>query len=119
MKINAFNVNVCSEQPERLAAFYADVVGLPRMPQVGPGAFVAGTAGFLVDGHSETNGRAKEPQRILLTFTVDDATAEQTRLQAAGVSFIRPATREPWGGLVATFSDPDGNYCQLVEYPKA
>ena len=33
-KINAFNVNVCSENPERLIAFYADVVGLPRMPQL-------------------------------------------------------------------------------------
>lgn len=119
MKVNAFNVNVCTDQPERLAAFYADVVGLQRMPQVSPGAFMAGTTGFLVDGHSETQGSAKEPQRILLTFTVDDATAEQTLLQAAGVSFIRPATKEPWGGLVATFCDPDDNYCQLVEYPKA
>ena len=52
---------------------------------------------------------------MLLTFTVDDAIAEQTRLEAAGVAFIRPATREPWGGLVATFADPDGNYCQLTQ----
>jgi predicted enzyme related to lactoylglutathione lyase len=117
MKVNAFNVNVCSDNPARLIAFYTDVVGLPRMPQL-PGAFMAATTGFLVDGHSETVGPAKEPQRVLLTFTVDDATAEQQRLEAAGVRFVRPATREPWGGLVATFADPDGNYCQLVEYPK-
>src|SRR5690242_10536727 len=114
MKVNAFNVNVCSEQPERLIAFYADVVGLAPMPQVSPGAFMAGTTGFLVDGHSETKGQAKEPQRVLLTFSVDDASAEQIRLEAAGVKFVRAATREPWGGLVATFEDLDGNYCQLV-----
>ena len=118
MKVNAFNINVCSEDPERLRAFYSDVVGLPRMPQL-PAAFMAATTGFLLDGHSETKGPAKEPQRVLLTFTVDDATAEQQRLEGAGVKFVRPATREPWGGLVATFAEPDGNYCQLVEYPKA
>ena len=118
MKVNRFNVNVTSEHPEQLIQFYAEVVGLPRRPEIGPGAFMAGTTGFLVDGHSETKGQAKEPQRVLLTFSVDDCTAEQTRLEAAGVRFIRPATREPWGGLVATFLDLDGNYCQLVEYPK-
>ena len=118
MKVNAFNVNVCSENPERLIEFYANVVGLPRMPQL-PGGFMAGTTGFLVDGHSETKGAAKEPQRVLLTFTVDDATAEQQRLEAAGVKFVRRPAREPWGGLVGTFLDIDGNYCQLVEYPKA
>jgi predicted enzyme related to lactoylglutathione lyase len=118
MKVNSFNVNVCSAQPERLIAFYSDVVGLPRLAQVGLGAFMAGTTGFLVDGHSEVSEKAREPQRVLLTFTVDDAKGEQARLEGAGVTFVRPATKEPWGGLVATFEDPDGNYCQLVEYPK-
>jgi len=115
MKVNGFNVNVCSEQPERLIRFYADVVGLMPLPQISAGAFVAGNAALLVDGHSEVKGQAKEPQRILLTFTVADAVAEQERLEGEGVTFIRPATREPWGGLVATFLDLDGNYCQLVE----
>ena len=119
MKVNAFNVNVCSENPERLIAFYADVVGLPRVPQIGPGAFMAGTTGFLVDGHSLAKGSSQEPHRVLLTFTIDDVTSEQARLEAAGVKFVRPATREPWGGLVATFEDLDGNYCQIIEYPKA
>ena len=117
MKVNAFNVNVCSEQPERLIGFYRDVVGLQPMPQISAGAFLAGNAALLVDGHSEVKGSAREPERILLTFTVDDATAEQRRLEAAGVKFVRPATREPWGGLVATFLDLDGNYCQLNQMP--
>ena len=116
MEVQAFNVNVTSEDPARLIAFYADVVGLPRRPEIGAGAFGAGPAGFLVDGHSETFGPPKEPTRVLLTFTVADAAAEQARLEAAGVEFLRPATREPWGGLVATFKDLDGNYCQLVQF---
>ena len=114
MKVNAFNINICSENPEKLAAFYADVVGLQRLP-ISPGAFMAGGAALLVDGHSEVKGESREPQRVLITFTVDDAIAEQNRLELAGVKFVRPATREPWGGLVATFQDLDGNYCQLVQ----
>ena len=69
-----------------------------------------------MDGTAHSQGKAKEPTRVLLTFTVADAVAEETRLRAAGVEFIRPATKEPWGGLVATFADPDGNYCQLVQF---
>jgi len=95
------------------------VVGLQPLPQISPRAFLAGGAALLVDGHSEVQGTAREPQRILLTFTVDDAAAEQQRLEGAGVKFVRPAAREPWGGLVATFQDMDGNYCQLVQLASA
>ena len=78
-------------------------------------AFLAGTAALLVDAHSEVKGQARESQRVLITFTVDDAVEEQKRLEGEGVRFVRLATREPWGGLVATFMDLDGNYCQLVD----
>src|SRR5206468_8233826 len=98
-----------------LIAFYRDVVGLTPMPQISAGAFMAGTTGFLVDGHRGVSGASREPQRVLLTFSVDDSGAEQSRLEAAGVKFIRPKKREPWGGFVATFEELDGNYCQLVE----
>ena len=117
MDVNAFNVNVCSQQPERLIEFYRDVVGLPPLPQVSSGAFRVGGAAFLFDGHGEVKGKAKEPQRVLLSFSVSDVTAEQERLRAQGVEFVRAATREPWGGLVGTFLDLDGTYCQLVGPP--
>ena len=39
MDVNMFNVNVCSEQPERLIEFYAEVVGLPRLSAISAGAF--------------------------------------------------------------------------------
>ncbi len=93
MDVNAFNVNVCSQQPEKLIEFYRDVVGLPPLPQVSPGAFRTGGAAFLVDGHSEVKGKAKEPQRILPSFSVSDVAAEQERLQAQGVEFVRVATK--------------------------
>ncbi len=116
MKVNQFILNVTSEDADRLATFYADTVGLPKNPDVGERAFTAGGTVFLIDGHSETKGTAKEPHRTLINFFVDDLTAEQGRLEGQGVKFIRTAGREQWGGVISTFLDPDGNYCQLIQF---
>ena len=91
-------------------------MGLPPKPEIGDFAFDAAGAGFIIDGHSETKGATKEPQRMLINFFVDDLKAEQRRLEQQGVRFIRTAGREPWGGVISTFLDPDGNYCQLIEF---
>jgi len=116
MHVQSMVVNITSEQPTELAAFYRDIVGLAPNPQIGETAFDAGGTAFLIDGHSETKGPAKEPQRVLINLFVDDLAAEQKRLESRGVRFIRRAGREYWGGVISTFVDPDGNYCQLVEF---
>src|SRR5215213_3223880 len=115
MKVTSFILNVTSEQPERLKAFFRDTVQLQPHPQIGDGAFTVGDgAAFVIDGHSETKGTAKEPQRALINFWVDDVQSERERLEAAGVTFIRKEGTEYWGGVISTFLDPDGNYCQLM-----
>ncbi len=116
MKVNSFLLNVTSEKPDRLKAFYADVVGLERGTDMGDGAFKAGGAVLAVDGHSDIQGGTKEPQRVLIDFFVDDLKSEQARLEKQGVQFIRKEGQEYWGGMISTFLDPDGNYCQLIEY---
>jgi predicted enzyme related to lactoylglutathione lyase len=117
MKINGFNINVTSDDPDRLRAFYRDIVGLEPNPMIGPAGYSAAGVGFVIDGHSETRGKAKEPSRLMFNFHVDDIRAEQARLERLGVKFVRPATQEPWSGYMATFEDPDGNYAQLIQFP--
>ena len=119
MQVNSFLLNVTSEDPARLGAFYRDVVALPPNPDIGENAFNLNSAMFMIDGHSETKGQAKEPHRVLIDFFVDDLAAEQSRLEGRGVKFIRTAGKEEWGGVISTFLDPDGNYCQLIEYKPA
>lgn len=116
--VQNFHVQITSENPERLIAFYRDTVGLPRVPEIGEGAFKVGRANLFVDGHSETKGGAKEPHRVLIDLVVPDLKAEQARLEKAGVTFIRREGTEHWGGTISTFLDPDGNYCQLIQYPQ-
>jgi len=71
MPVSSFLINITSEQPERLTKFYADVVGLPRNPDMASRPSWRPTP-FLIDGHSDVHGPAKEPQRALLDFFVDD-----------------------------------------------
>jgi predicted enzyme related to lactoylglutathione lyase len=116
MKVSSFLINLTSDDPELMRSFYEDIVELPKREGMGEGAFAVGDATLTIDGHSETRGKAREPQRVLIDFFVDDLDAEQTRLEARGVEFIRKAGKEYWGGVISTFLDPDGNYCQLIEY---
>jgi predicted enzyme related to lactoylglutathione lyase len=116
MKVNTLFVNLTSEDPQRLRKFYADVVGLPMKPEMGEGALDAGGATLGFDSHSDTKGSTKEPSRVLIDLFVDDVVSEQKRLEAHGVKFIRNAEKEYWGGVISTFVDPDGNYCQIIEY---
>ena len=118
MQAQQFLIILHTENPERLATFYKDVVGLEPRFDVTPGAFNTGRSDFvdlIVEPHSEVSGAAREPQRVMLNFVVDDAVAEQRRIESHDVRFIRDATDEPGVGLFATFADPDGNYCQLIE----
>ena len=116
MQLESFAMNLTSEQPERLFEFYRDIVGLRLRPEMGDHAFVLGDATLFVDGHSDTSGKAREPQRVLIDFFVPDIEAEQARLEAAGVEFVRREGKEYWGGIISTFADPDGNYCQLIQF---
>jgi predicted enzyme related to lactoylglutathione lyase len=86
------------------------------MANMGEGTLDIGGQALGFDAHSDINGGTKEPARVLLDLFVDDVAAEQARLEKSGVKFIRTQGREEWGGIISTFLDPDGNYCQIIEY---
>ena len=52
-------------------------------------------------------------------FAVDDLVKEHARLEGIGVEFTTPPTKQPWGGFMATFADPDGNIYYLDEVSAA
>ncbi|MGV0033649.1 MAG: VOC family protein [Candidatus Azotimanducaceae bacterium WSBS_2022_MAG_OTU7] len=39
-------------------------------------------------------------------------------MRAAGVEFEMPPSKQPWGGVLALFKDPDGNIFYLDEIPE-
>jgi predicted enzyme related to lactoylglutathione lyase len=117
MQIDAVILNINSPDPQRLFAFYRDVVGVPPHPDENrESTLVAGGMELVFDNHSEVSGPAAQPERMLLNFFVDDLAGEQRRMESQGVKFIRTAGREYWGGVISTFVDLDGNYAQLIEF---
>ncbi len=115
MDVTSVNININSEDPDRLTAFYRDTVGF-RADERSGGLHIREGIQLFIASHSEVSGPTKEPPRVLFNFFVDDLKAEQARLEAAGVPFIRKEGVEWWGGIISTFVDPDGNYCQLMEF---
>ncbi len=117
MNVTRISLQLASENPQRLAAFYRDVVQLPAQPEFGDHAFALGPAGtlFVVD-HSQVAGPTREPARAIIDLHLEGLDDEQARLEAAGVSFARSKGVEYWGGVISTFDDPDGNLVQLMEF---
>lgn len=109
-----------TEDVERLAAFYRDVLGLKVHSEhegfvafdVGPGLRLS------VGRHNRVHGSSREPFRVMVNLRVADVHAAHKTLAAKGVPFIRAPEREDWGGLVATLQDPDGNTLQLLQFPQ-
>ncbi len=111
------SIRVGSHQPAVLAEFYEKFFGRPADVHNGPFHMWLGAgSSFRVSDHSELNGPAKEPQRILLNFDTKDVKGEFERLKALGLTIVK----EPYttGGRpdywVATLADPDGNLVQLT-----
>lgn len=110
-----------SQDPARLVQFYQEVLGLTPSFGGDDGAeFQVGPVRVGLWQHSEIHGPARDPDRIIMNFLVDDCAAVYESLRSKGVEFIKSPTDEQWGSRVArlaTFRDPDGNLLQLLEFP--
>ena len=104
---------------DRLSTFYRDILGLtPHSTRPDFIAFKWGNVRLSLGAHSEVEGGAKDPYRIMVNLGVDDIHETCGALAASGVAFLRPPEKEHWGGWVATFADPDGNVLQLLQQPE-
>jgi len=69
-----------------------------------------------VGPHSQVHGQNSQPGRLLWNIESDDVAADFERLKAAGATVVQ----EPYNPgeapdvWIATFSDPDDNYFQLM-----
>lgn len=114
--LNLNTLMIGTRQPKVLAAFYEKVLGKPAEmvdEEHGFWGWQVGAAYFAVLDHSEMNGPAKDPGRILFNFETSQVQAEFERITALGATVIK-APYEMQGGWITTLADPDGNYFQLV-----
>lgn len=101
---------------EAMLHFYRDVLGLaPRSEKPNFVNFEWDGFRLTISVHENVHGPNPDPERFMVNFGVEDIDAVYARLAAAGVTFTRAPSGEPWGGRVATFHDPDGNTLQLLQ----
>ena len=114
--LNLNSVMLGTKQPKELANFYEKVIGKPADMVDSENGFYGwqvGSAYLSVLAHSEMGGNAKDPGRVMLNFETSQVKQEFERIKALGGEVIK-APYEMGGGWIATLSDPDGNYFQLV-----
>lgn len=114
--MNLNSILIGSEDPQRLADYYARLFGKPAWEDGGYTGWQLGGGGVLVGPHDQVTGRNAQPGRIIWNIESADVSADFERLKAAGAIVVREPYKpsETADALIATFSDPDGNYFQLV-----
>ena len=62
----------------------------------------------------DAEGEAMVGRFVGVSLRVDDIEEVHESLQAKGVHFSSPPEKQPWGGSLAHFHDPDGNVITLL-----
>lgn len=110
------SVLIGSEDPKGLTQFYTGLFGEPAMQEGGFTAWQVGDAWLTVGPHDEVHGKNSEPGRLIWNLETADVKGDFERFRTAGASVVK----EPYGPgdsdqyLIATLSDPDNNFFQLV-----
>ena len=114
--LNLNSIMIGTKQSKALVDFYEKVLGKPADmtdDENGFHGWQVGSTYLSVLEHSEMGGNTKDPGRIMFNFETAQVREEFERIKALGATVIR----EPYemgGGWIATLTDPDGNYFQLV-----
>lgn len=106
-------VNVAVSDLDRSVAFFRDTVGLALKfsdAEFHYAAFDVPGASFALVGSDDPDAFGRHTG---IGFVVEDLDSAHAEFEARGVRFVRPPTREPWGGYMATFADPDDNVYYL------
>lgn len=110
------SILIGSDDPQRLVDYYTKLFGEPTMSEGGYTGWLIGRGFVTVGPHSEVHGRNAQPGRIIWNIETPDVQEQFDRLVAAGAIVVREpyGFEEQPGALIATFSDPDDNYFQLL-----
>jgi predicted enzyme related to lactoylglutathione lyase len=113
-------VNIGVRDFKKALEFYRDVLGLPlRFADESflYASFDGGAVPFAIAGGDEGKVGAREDKHTGIGFCVDDVDAAHRELAAKGVRFTMLPSKQPWGGYMALFADPDGNIFYLDTQP--
>lgn len=123
---------IVTDDVERLAAFYARLIGVPvtlneYYVEVHAGPVSVGFSKRRFTEYHRNSPAAATDQagdggldrrpEVILDFLVDDVDAEYERIKALGVEWVLPPTTQPWGNRNMIFRDPEGNLINIFSRP--
>jgi predicted enzyme related to lactoylglutathione lyase len=113
---NLSSFMIGSTRPEIMGKFYEQVIGKPADivdPEKGVSVWQIGNGFLSILVHSEMNGNAKDPGRMMFILETPQVKEEFERIKALDAQVVQAPYEldEIW---IATFADPDGNYFQLM-----
>jgi predicted enzyme related to lactoylglutathione lyase len=117
--MNLNSILIGSDDPKQLAEFYTKLFGEPGWDDGGYTGWQVGTGFVTVGPHDQVKGKNSEPGRVLWNIETTDIKGDFEKFKAAGATVVQePYTPdqgdEEMEGQIATFSDPDNNYFQLM-----
>jgi predicted enzyme related to lactoylglutathione lyase len=114
--MNLTGILIGSEDPQRLVDYYAKLFGKPGWDEGGFSGWQLGSGWMTVGPHDQVKGRSTHPGRVIWNLETADVKGDFERLKAAGATVVQEPYRpgEASEGWIATFSDPDDNYFQLI-----
>jgi predicted enzyme related to lactoylglutathione lyase len=117
--MNLNSILIGSENPERLVDYYTKLFGKPTWNEGGYTGWMIGSGAVTVGPHDKVKGKNAHPGRIIWNIESPDVKADFDRFKAAGATVVA----DPYGygmpdspddAVIATFSDPDDNFFQLM-----
>ncbi len=114
--MNLNSILIGSADPQRLADYYTKLFGAPGWTEGGYNGWQIGTGFVTVGPHDRVAGSNTQPGRLIWNIETADVKGEYARLRAAGATVVREPYQpgEMSDAWIATFSDPDNNYFQLM-----
>jgi len=106
-------VNIFVSDFGRAVDFFSKTLGLKltmREDKFGYASFDSGSISFAV---AETDDSSLVGRHTGIGFIVDDIDKAYEEMKTKGVEFDMSPTKQPWGGTLALFKDPDGNIFYL------
>jgi predicted enzyme related to lactoylglutathione lyase len=114
--MNLNSVLIGSEDPQRLTDYYTKLFGKPGWDEGGYTGWQIGSGWITVGPHDQVKGRNAHPGRLIWNVETSDVKGDFERFKAAGATVVQEPYQpgEAPEGWIATLSDPDDNYFQLV-----
>lgn len=119
MTYRLYAVRVFSLRWQNAVRFYRDVVEFPvafLSEDAGWAEFDLGAARLALERCDPEDPEAAGlvGRFVGVSVQVDDIMDVYETLSGRGVEFLGPPERQPWGGTLAHFRDPDGNVITLL-----